>query len=245
MEIIVSDRQDSAYHLALEEYLFSKVSREFAVIYVNAPCVIIGCNQVLENEVDVDFCNQNAIPVLRRMSGGGAVYHDFGNLNYSFITNKTGAKTSLNAEFLKPVIAALTYFGVFPLVGKRKDLWLPDGFKISGTAAHITANRALHHGTLLYDADLERLSACLSPKTINTELKGIASVPSPVKNIHVFLQENNLPRYQAAVFVKKFIEKMKIVLGFPPVFKIDSHTQAEIELLAEKKYRSDSWNRKK
>ena len=142
---------------------------------------------------------------------------------------------------LKP----LTYFGVIPLIGKRKDLWLPDGFKISGTAAHITAKRALHHGTLLYDADLEVLSTCLSPKTINPELKGIASVPSPVKNIHVFLQENNLPHHQAAVFVKKYIENMKIVLGFPPVFKIDTQTDAEIELLADNKYRSDSWNRKK
>ncbi|MDO9634893.1 MAG: lipoate--protein ligase family protein [Paludibacter sp.] len=245
MYIIFSDRQDPAYHLALEEYLFGRISDEFALFYVNAPCVIIGCNQVLENEVDIDFCKQNAIPVLRRMSGGGAVYHDFGNLNYSFITNKSGKKTGLNAEFLKPVIAALTYFGVIPLVGKRKDLWLPDGFKISGTAAHITANRTLHHGTLLYDTDLEMLSACLSPKTIRPELKGIASVPSPVKNIHAYLQENNLPHYQAAVFVKKFIEKMKIVEGFPPVFKIDAQTQAEIELLADNKYRSDSWNRKK
>ena len=163
MKLILSATHDPAFHLAMEEYLFYNEKEEFALFYVNSPSVIIGCNQVWENEVNVDFCVQHNIPVLRRMSGGGAVYHDEGNLNYCFITNQSGAGTSLSAEFLKPVVIALTYFGFQPVVGKRKDLWLPDGYKISGTASHIAAKREMHHGTLLYNTNLDQLAGALNP----------------------------------------------------------------------------------
>jgi lipoate-protein ligase A len=245
MKLIVSESHDPAYHLALEEYLFNQFAEEFALFYVNSPCVIVGCNQVWENEVDAAFCKKHQIPVLRRMSGGGAVYHDHGNLNYCLITNQSGTGTSLSAEFLKPVVIALTYFGFQPVVGKRKDLWLPDGFKISGTASHIAAKREMHHGTLLYNTDLVKLSAALNPDNKEQKIKGIASVPSPVKNILTYLKEYNLPQYETADFYKQFIRQLKPVLDIKESFMLDLLTEEQINLLADNKYRTESWNKKK
>jgi lipoate---protein ligase len=244
MELIVSENHDPAIHLALEEYLFHQ-STEFALFYVNAPSVIIGSNQIWENEVNEIFCKEHNIPILRRISGGGAVYHDYGNLNYCFITNKTGKKTDLNGEFLKPVIVALTIFGCQPMVGQRKDLWLPDGYKFSGTASHVTANRVLHHGTILYDTELDKLTGALSSEKKNMEVKGIASVPSPVKNIRTFCLENRLRAYPTSKFFRKLIEEIKYILCVENVFIPDNQMMAEVEALANEKYRKESWNKKK
>lgn len=245
MKIFVSDRRDPAYHLALEEYLFYQEKEEFALFYVNSPSVIIGCNQVWENEVDADYCTQQGIPVLRRMSGGGAVYHDSGNLNYSFITNQSDNRTSLSAEFLQPVVAALTHFGFQAVVGKRKDLWLPDGNKISGTASHIAAKRELHHGTLLYNSDLDKLAGALNPVKKEQKTKGIASVPSPVKNIIDYLREYQLLIYKNEEFFVQLIHQIKYVLAISETFVLDSTADERINLLAASKYRADWWNKKK
>ena len=245
MELVVSEKSDPAINLALEEFLFNKTDMEYALFYVNAPSVIIGCNQVWENEVNADFCRQHAIPVYRRISGGGAVYHDYGNLNYCFISNKKGDKTDLNAEFLKPIIVSLTTFGCQPVVGKRKDLWLPDGFKFSGTASHVTANRVLHHGTLLYDTDIDKLTGALAAKKVNSAVKGIASVPSPVKNIRTFCLENNRPVRAPSAFFNKMIDGAKFVTGITQTITPDEAMMKAVELLANEKYRDESWNKKK
>lgn len=245
MKLLVSDRHDPAYHLALEEYLFYQKNEEFALFYVNSPSVIIGCNQVWENEVDADFCTRLGIPVLRRMSGGGAVYHDSGNLNYSFISNQSENKSSLSAEFLQPVVTALSNFGFHAVVGKRKDLWLPDGFKISGTASHIAAKRELHHGTLLYNTNLEKLAGALNPGKKEQKAKGIASVPSPVKNIIDYLRDNQLVTSGNEDFFVQLIDQLKIVLSIKETFVLDPAVEEQVELLASSKYRADLWNMKK
>lgn len=162
MQLVFSSSNDPAYNLATEEYLFSKGEDEYAFFYCNNPCVVIGCNQVWRNEVNAFFCEENQIPVLRRLSGGGAVYHDRGNLNYSFITNKTPQNPGTTPDFLHPVVVALARLGIMSIVGPRKDLWLPGGYKISGTASHVTMNRVLQHGTLLYDTNLEMLQGALN-----------------------------------------------------------------------------------
>src|SRR5690606_37103196 len=138
------------------------------------PSVIIGSNQAVLNEVDLDFCIEKGISVIRRLSGGGAVYHDHGNINYSFIHNKTGER--LSAGFLKPVVEIPQSVEMPVLIGKRKDIWL-DGFKISGTASHISRGRELHHGTLLYDTDLVVRDKALSSKLDFVIKKATASVP--------------------------------------------------------------------
>jgi len=244
-KIIVSDSHDPAFNLALEEYLFNQ-KEEYVLFYINDSSVIIGSNQVWENEVNQDFCRQYQIPIYRRISGGGAVYHDLGNLNYSFIFNKKDQKYKLNAEYLKLVIVALTAFGIQPIVGKRKDLWLPDGVhKISGTASHLTGSRVMHHGTILYDADLEILQSVLLSSLKITDVKGIPSVVSPVKNIKTYMEENQLKAYPASDFFTRMIRQVSKVLDNPHILMPDEQMRTAVETIAKSKYRLESWNKRK
>ncbi|GAB1415306.1 hypothetical protein MASR2M117_07120 [Paludibacter sp.] len=245
MKLVVSKFHDPSYNLALEEILFSDMQDEFALFYVNSPSVIIGCNQILQNEVDEDLCRVNNIPVIRRISGGGAVYHDLGNLTYSFIRNKIDKAHNLNTEFLNSVVYALKSIGVEAVIGKRKDLWLPDGFKISGTAAHLTAKRVLYHGTLLYNTDLSILNNSLSSPNKKTDVKGIQSVPSPVKNIKSFLEENNLPIFNTSDFYKIIIRNIKDFCHISEEFHIDERFTSKIETSMKEKYLNNNWNKKK
>ncbi len=245
MKLVLSSYQDPALNLALEEILFNFKDEEFALFYVNTPSVIIGKNQVLQNEVNEDFCIEHKIPIFRRISGGGAVYHDLGNLSYSFISNKSNKIYNLSADFLMPIIYGLNKLGIQTVIGKRKDLWLPDGNKISGTAAHITATRNLHHGTILYKSDITQLTNSLDSNNIDVNLKGIASVVSPVKNISTYLFENQLDILSSEVFFQKLITYIKSYLKISEEFFIDMELHHEITHLADSKYRLDSWNKKK
>lgn len=205
MKIIRSQSASPSYNLALEEYLFLEFQEDFLLFYVNDKSVILGSNQSVRNEVNVDFCKANNIEIVRRKSGGGAVYHDAGNLNFSFITNKNGNNNSLSGNFLKPVVAWLQEAGVPAVVGERKDLWLPDGYKITGTASHIRKNRELHHGTLLVDADLTLLAKALYVERVDKEVKATPSVRSKTKNIHTCLEEQNLKAIDSVAFMELIV----------------------------------------
>lgn len=228
-----------SFNLATEEYLFSEKSEEYIFLYVNTPSVIIGSNQAVQNEVDLGFCKQNNIQIIRRLSGGGAVYHDEGNLNYCFISNCEEKKSSLSADFLLPIVAVLKSMNIPVEIGKRKDLWV-NGFKISGTASHISKNRELHHGTLLYDADLEKLQKSLTSQKINSEIKATKSVSSSVKNIRDFIPENS----SANDFFQNFARKMLDYLQINEFYQL-STDEIQIVKNIEQKYLSNEWNFKK
>ena len=134
MTLICSNSHDASFNLATEEYLFSKRTDEVLFMYVNEPCVVVGRNQDVLSEVNVDFCTTHKIPVFKRMSGGGTVYHDKGNLNYCFISNRIQGESPLDTAFLQPIVTVLADLQVEVLIGKRNDLWLPGGHKLSGTA---------------------------------------------------------------------------------------------------------------
>jgi len=237
MQIIYSTSNSPSFNLAVEEYLFNSQTDDLLFLYVNEPSVIVGSNQVVQNEVDVEFCRENNVEILRRMSGGGAVYHDLGNLNYCFITNRVEGKSALNADFLQPVVEILHALNVPVSIGIRKDLWLPDGFKVSGTASHVNKNRELHHGTLLINTNLDNLYKTLSPKNKNLLIKGTPSVPSKVKNINAFLQESG-----SEFFIPDFLKEIE--LYFQTTIQNIENTE-EIQQLAESKYKSEEWNFKK
>ncbi len=170
-----------AYHCALEEYLLTeRPEKDVLLFYINRPSVIVGRNQTIEAEVDEEYCRRQGIEVIRRMSGGGTVYHDRGNINYAFITDKDAVPV-LDRDFTTPIVEALASLGIRATVGARKEL-LCDGYKISGTASHVTRTRQLFHGTLLYDSDLNALSLALRGDR-SRRGKGVPSVPSPVANL--------------------------------------------------------------
>ena len=228
-----------SFNLAAEEFLFSAKEDDFVFLYVNEPSVIIGSNQAVENEVDLNFCSDNHIRIFRRLSGGGAVYHDTGNLNYCFIHAKTTAP--LSADFLKPVVKALTSLNIPVETGKRKDLWL-DGYKISGTASHVSKNRELHHGTLLYNTDLKKLQQVLNPEKRDVIRKATASILSPVKNICTFIEQKGGVAPDKSTFFEKFT---RILLDFYDIEVLTSFSGEEMEkirALQSDKYTQQTWN---
>jgi len=238
MKLIFSEFDTAVYNLALEEYLLINETEDILLLYINKPAVIIGCNQVVQNEVDLVFCERNNIPVIRRISGGGAVFHDSGNLNYSFILNRDVQKSSLSDEFLLPIIEVLGKINVEVTVGKRKDLWLNGNFKVSGTASHVTKSKELHHGTLLFNTDLKQLESVLAVSKKNTELKGTASVPSPVQNIKEYLTEKNI-----YLTIDEF--KFRFGTALEHYYKIQSIRANSVDENYVIKYQDDGWNFRK
>lgn len=239
MNIVVSPSNVPAFNLAAEEYLFHKKGENFLLLYVNEPSVIIGSNQAVLNEVDRDYCIEHDIRIIRRLSGGGAVYHDKGNLNYTFIGDSAG--TPLSARFLQPVVEVLEGLGIAVQIGKRKDLWL-EGYKISGTASHISRGRELHHGTLLYDTDLEALQRALTAENGRLIKKATPSVPSPVRNIRTFLAEKTVNPPETIVFLEMLTRRLLIYYTLDQLTPLRNDEISEIEELQRTKYTQRDWN---
>lgn len=233
------------FNLAAEEYLFSANQDEILFFYVNEPSVIIGCNQAIENEVNLQFCVENNIQVVRRMSGGGAVYHDFGNLNFCFITNKMEGALSLNSDFLLPIIEVLKALNIPVEIGKRRDLWLPGGYKITGTASHCNKNRELHHGTLLYETKLDFLENSLAVKSKELTIKAVASVRSVVKNLKIFLEEQGQCTLNTKDFFLYLIRELAQNNGVKSIFDFSEKEISFIKEIEERKYKSPDWTFKK
>jgi lipoate-protein ligase A len=181
---------DARLNLALEEHVLrSRIEDDdLLLFYVNAPAIIIGRNQNTVEEINGDIVDARGIRVVRRVSGGGAVYHDLGNLNFSFMTRDVHARFNRYDLFNRPVVEVLRELGVPAEIGGRNDI-LADGRKISGNAQFATAGRMLSHGTLLLDANLDDVTAALRPKPGKVESKGVKSIRSRVANISEFLRE--------------------------------------------------------
>jgi len=181
---------DARLNLALEEHILRTrvADDDLLLFYVNAPAIIIGRNQNTIEEINSDVVDARGIRVVRRISGGGAVYHDLGNLNFSFMTRDVNARFNRYDLFNKPVVEVLRELGVPAELGGRNDI-LADGRKISGNAQFATAGRMFSHGTLLLDSNLDDVTAALKPKPGKLESRGVKSIRSRVANISEFLRE--------------------------------------------------------
>lgn len=175
-------------NLALEEFALRNfdASTDYLLFYINEPSIIIGRNQNTLEEINQEYIDANNIHVVRRVSGGGAVYHDHGNLNFSFITNHDGKSISNFKKFTAPVIRVLNDMGVSAELKGRNDI-LVEERKISGTAQFSTGKRMISHGTLLFDTDMGEVVKALQVKMSKIESKGHKSVRSRVANISEFL----------------------------------------------------------
>lgn len=182
-----SDVTDPRLNLALEEYLLREEGSEFFLLYVNEPAVIVGRNQVVWQEADLDYLQAHDLRLVRRLSGGGAVYHDVNNLNFSFVVNgREGIRDY--GRFTEPIIRALKQFGIDATLNKSGALFVGER-KISGHAQYATGNRLLSHGTLLFAADMVHLRQALKPPFNVTQLSGVQSVRSSVVNLSTLLPD--------------------------------------------------------
>lgn len=186
--------QDPAYNLAFEEYILThRLTESYLILWQNDNAVIVGRNQNAAAEINQAFVECHGIRVVRRGTGGGAVYHDLGNINYSFITDAQNASSI--QYFLDPVVTALQSLGLEAESSGRNDI-LISGKKVSGTAQQLQKGRILHHGTLLFDSDTSLLSGALNPDPTKFQGKGVTSVKSRVGNIRDFLpQDMTLPQF--------------------------------------------------
>lgn len=181
---------DPRLNLALEEYIARKFSadNDYLLFYINEPSIIIGRNQITIEEVNQEYIEDHNIHVVRRVSGGGAVYHDLGNLNFSFITNHDVSRLHDFKKFTAPVIEILNELGLAAELIGRNDI-LVDGKKISGAAQFSTGKRMISHGTLLFNTDLSEVGKALTVKMSKIESKGHKSVRSRVANITEFMKD--------------------------------------------------------
>lgn len=224
------------FNLAAEEFLVKNISEPCFMIWQNSPSIIIGKHQNPLKEVNLTFAKENNIPIIRRISGGGTVYHDSGNINYSFID--FGNRESLvNFEkYSKPIVSLLQNLGVNAYLDGKSDLKI-DGLKFSGNASHVYKNRVLHHGTLLFNSDLKILNESIKIQKHNITDKAIKSNRAVVCNISSFLSDINKEEFKTLL-----VSRIKEL--FPKTHEVDfSQEQVqEIEELVDEKYSSWDWN---
>ena len=226
---------DPCYNLALEQYVLEhKREGEWLLLWQNANTVVIGLNQNTAEEIDAAFVEAHGITVVRRMTGGGAVYHDLGNLNYSFICDVGNAEELSIRRFTEPVCRALAAMGVRAETSGRNDI-LVDGKKVSGVAQRIAGGRILHHGTLLFRSDGAMIAGALHADPAKFQSKSAKSVRARVGNIADYLPEGT--------GLQEFWEKLLQELT-PEGLERETLSEAEyaeIRELAERKYRSWEW----
>lgn len=188
MRYLINKSTNPYYNLALDEYAMKHINidEDFFFLWRNEPSVIIGKNQNTAEEVNQSFIDKNKVKVARRVSGGGAVYHDFGNLNFTFIINVDDPGKVNYKKYVQPIIDALKEMGINAEASGRNDI-LVDGLKISGNAQRMANGKLMHHGTLLYDVNIEDMVQALNVAPDKFISKGVKSVRSRVTNIREHL----------------------------------------------------------
>lgn len=237
MRLIDNPCTDPPFNHALEEYYFTESPEECFILWQNAPCILIGKNQDATAEIDENYCAAHRLPVIRRITGGGAVYNDLGNINFGFISHDASDVFADFRRFTEPVIAALRALGVTAELSGRNDL-LIGGRKFSGNAQHRSGGRTLHHGTLLFSSDLAAMSAALRVNPAKSEGRGVRSVFSRVTNIRDHLP-CPMEVFEFRSFLMDFVgARLENATPYSPgAADLDA-----IRRLREEKYATDRWN---
>ncbi|AZU61197.1 lipoate--protein ligase [Neobacillus mesonae] len=230
---------DPRINLAIEEYALKNldINETYFLFYINEPSIIIGKNQNTIEEINTDYVEKNGIHVVRRLSGGGAVYHDLGNLNFSFITKDDGESFHNFRKFTEPVIAALQKLGVNAELSGRNDIEV-EGRKISGNAQFSTRGRMFTHGTLLLNSEMENVASALKVKKEKIESKGIKSVRSRVANISEFLSEKISIEEFRSFLLKNIFEGQEEI----PEYVLTEEDWRNIHELSKERYQNWDWN---
>jgi lipoate-protein ligase A len=240
MKYITNLSNNPWYNLAFEEYCFKSLptTEDYVILWINEPAIIVGKNQNTIEEINNEYVRENGIKIVRRVTGGGAVYHDLGNLNFSFIKSVTGPEKIDFGQINIPVLKSLEKLGINAELSGRNDLTL-EGKKFSGIAQSVWKKRVLNHGTILFDTDLTVLSKALNVKQDKIESKGVKSVKSRVTNIRPHLTEDVDILIFKDLLLKNIFEFEGLSLE---EYKLTENQLGEIDKLYTEKYSTWDWN---
>ena len=228
---------DPYSNIATDEYIFKNINEDCFMLWQNDNAIIVGKHQNTLAEINIDYVKEHDIKVVRRLSGGGAVYHDMGNLNYSF--TKTGENTEMVdfKKYILPILEVLQGLGVDARFEGRNDLTI-DGKKFSGNAEHVFKNKVLHHGTLLFTSEMKSVSGALKINPLKYSDKAVKSVPKRVTNISDHLK--------VPITLEEFTQKIMDHIIFTHddcvLYEFTETDLKAIKKIRDEKYATWEWN---
>ena len=237
MLCIYHESTDPYFNVATDEYILKHIDEDCFMLWRNDNAIIVGAYQNTLAEINYDYVKEHNISVVRRMSGGGAVYHDLGNLNFSFTKSGKDSNLSDIEKFTRPIVNVIRDLGVDARFEGKNDLMI-DGRKFSGNAAHIFKNKILHHGTLLFSSEMRNVAGALNVNPVKYQDKAIKSVPKRVTNI-----SEHLPvKISLEEFTRKVMEY--VVNNFPDtrMYQFTEEDITAIQKLRDEKYATREWN---
>ena len=236
MLYILNENTNPYFNLASEEYLLNNFKEPIFTLWRNKPCVVVGKNQNTLSELNLNYIREKNIPVVRRLSGGGAVYHDLGNINFTFIIDNDRKSFNDFEKFTQPIIETLDDLGIKAMFSGRNDLTIK-GKKFSGNAQYQNKEKIMHHGTLLFNSQVGDIINSLKPKSEKYVNTGIKSIKSRVTTISEHLQEPlDINEFQDLI-LKKILTTTNT-----RIYKLFLHDLKNIDKLVKEKYETWDWN---
>ncbi len=236
MLIVINDNRSSKFNLASEEYMLKNLKDDIFMMWRGSSSILIGRNQNALSEINIEYVKNNGIEVVRRITGGGTVFCDLGNINFTFIAQDKDNFADFK-RFTEPIINVLQKLGVNAQFSGRNDITI-DGKKFSGNAQYKFKDKLLHHGTILFSSNVNDLSAALNPKVIKYKSKGIESVKSRVTNISDHLIKHmDILEFRRLVY--EYIKKTNID---SKLYKFTKEDINKINRLVDEKYNTWRWN---
>lgn len=229
---------DPYFNLAAEEYILKNIEDDVFMLWQNSPSVVVGKHQNALAEINLAYLTKKGIPVIRRISGGGTVFHDKGNLNYTVITSEKNRERLIDfKKFSQPIIEFLKTLNIVANFEGKNNL-VVENKKISGNAAHVFKNRVMHHGTLLVDSNLDILEKAIKPSNLIFEDRAVQSVRAKVGNLNEFIN----PKLDVSAFIDLLSNFLLEFHAVPEIKSLTEFQKNKITLLAEEKYNSWDWN---
>ncbi|NJY61547.1 lipoate--protein ligase [Salinimicrobium sp. CDJ15-81-2] len=228
---------DPYFNIATDEYIFKHIKEDCFMLWRNDNAIIVGKHQNTLAEINHEYVKEKNIKVVRRLSGGGAVYHDLGNLNFSFTRTGDNYEMIDFERYTLPIIAVLKELGVNAKFEGRNDLII-EGKKFSGNAEHVFKNKVLHHGTLLFSSEMKDVSGALKINPLKYKDRGVKSVPNRVTNISDHLRE----KISLDEFTNKVMEHITGSFKDARLYEFTEEDLAAIQKIRDEKYATWDWN---